>query len=109
MEVNVLLSLTLNAVISTIIGFFIIGQILEKIKNNNKTFAAIYFFILFTLISFVFIFCVKYKNGVISSELSTLINQILYTIFEGMILSSIVCIFFSFMILILYIFDHKNR
>ena len=36
MEVNVLLSLTLNAVISTIIGFFIIGKILEKIKNKNK-------------------------------------------------------------------------
>jgi hypothetical protein len=43
MEVNGLLSLTLNAVICTIIGFFIIGKILEKIKNKNKTFAAIYF------------------------------------------------------------------
>ena len=46
MEVNGLLSLTLNAVICTIIGFFIIGKILEKIKNKNKTFAAIYSFIL---------------------------------------------------------------
>jgi hypothetical protein len=108
MEDNSLLYLTLNAIISTIIGYFIIGKIIKTIKDKSKLFAAIYFFILFTLMSFMFIFYVKYKNELISSDLYTLINQILYTIFEGMIISSIICIFFSFMILILYLFDGKK-
>lgn len=108
MEVNVLLSLTLNAVISTIIGFFIIGKILEKIKNKNKTFAAIYFFILFTIISFLSLTFIDYKNNRIPLELNAFIKKISFVFIDSMALSLIVCIFFSFMILILYIFDHKK-
>lgn len=108
MEVNVLLSLTLNAVISTIIGFFIIGKILEKIKNKNKTFAAIYSFILFTIISFLALTFIDYKNNRIPLELDAFIKKISFVFIDSMALSLIVCIFFSFMILILYIFDHKK-
>ncbi len=108
MEVNVLLSLTLNAVISTIIGFFIIGKILEKIKNKNKTFAAIYSFILFTIISFLALTFIDYKNNRIPLELNAFIKKISFVFIDSMALSLIVCIFFSFMILILYIFDHKK-
>lgn len=95
MEVNSLLYLTLNAVFCTLIGFFIIGKILNKIKNKSKLYTAIYFFILFTLMSFIYFFYVKYEKGGISSDSYELIGQILYTIFEGMILSSIICIFFQ--------------
>ena len=108
MEVNVLLSLTLNAVISTIIGFFIIGKILEKIKNKNKTFAAIYSFILFTIISFLALTFIDYKNNRIPLELDAFIKKISFVFIDSMALSLIICIFFSFMILILYIFDHKK-
>lgn len=108
MEVNGLLSLTLNAVISTIIGFFIIGKILEKIKNKNKTFAAIYSFILFTIISFLALTFIDYKNNRIPLELNAFIKKISFVFIDSMALSLIVCIFFSFMILILYIFDHKK-
>jgi ABC-type enterochelin transport system permease subunit len=108
MEVNVLLSLTLNAVISTIIGFFIIGKILEKIKNKNKTFAAIYSFILFTIISFLALTFIDYKNNRIPLELNAFIKKISFVFIDSMALSLIVCIFFSFMILILYVFDHKK-
>ena len=108
MEVNGLLSLTLNAVISTIIGFFIIGKILEKIKNKNKTFAAIYSFILFTIISFLALTFIDYKNNRIPLELNAFIKKISFVFIECMALSLIVCIFFSFMILILYVFDHKK-
>ena len=108
MEVNGLLSLTLNAVICTIIGFFIIGKILEKIKNKNKTFASIYFFILFTIISFLALTFIDYKNNRIPLELNAFIKKISFVFIDSMALSLIVCIFFSFMILILYIFDHKK-
>ena len=108
MEVNVLLSLTLNAVISTIIGFFIIGKILEKIKNKNKTFAAIYSFILFTIISFLALTFIDYKNNRIPLELNAFIKKISFVFIDSMALSLIICIFFSFMILILYVFDHKK-
>ena len=108
MEVNGLLSLILNAVICTIIGIFIIGKILEKIKNKNKTFAAIYSFILFTIISFLALTFIDYKNNRIPLELNAFIKKISFVFIDSMALSLIVCIFFSFMILILYIFDHKK-
>ena len=108
MEVNGLLSLTLNAVICTITGFFIIGKTLEKIKNKNKTFAAIYSFILFTIISFLALTFIDYKNNRIPLELDAFIKKISFVFIDSMALSLIICIFFSFMILILYVFDHKK-
>lgn len=105
---NFIYSLATN-ISSTVIGFFIIYQILKKIENKSKLFAAIYFYMLFTLISFMFIFYVKYKKGIILSDFFELFKQILYTVFEGMILSLIICIFFSFMIFILYLFEGSKN
>ena len=64
--------------------------------------------LLFTIISFLALTFIDYKNNRIPLELDAFIKKISFVFIDSMALSLIVCIFFSFMILILYIFDHKK-
>ena len=107
MELNHYAYMAITAIINTLVGFFVLAQILKTIAKKNKYFAAIYFFILFSIIMFLVFFFIDFKHDRIPFEFQEFIKKILFIFIDSMLFSLAICLFFSFMIFIIYIFEKK--
>lgn len=107
MELNHYIYMAITAIINTLLGFFILTKILKTIANKNKKFTAIYFFILFSIIMFLVFFFIDFKHNRIPFEFQEFIKKMFFMLIDSMLFSLAICLFFSFIIFITYIFEKK--
>ena len=107
MELNHYAYMAITAMINTLIGYFILFKILKLLETNSKFSVSIYFFFLFSIIFFImFLFMDIHKNRIIF-EFPIITKKILFMFIDSMLFSLVICLFFSFMIFIIYIFEKK--
>lgn len=108
MQPNHYLYMTIISVFSTIIGFLILIKILKSLEKHSKSSVGIYSFLLLSIIFFIiFLFMDLHKNRIIF-EFQFLIKKLCILLAQGMVFSLAICIFFSFIIMLIYLSEKRN-
>lgn len=97
-----------TSIISSILFLFIIYKIIINIQNKGFLLTGTYLYLLLSLILFLYLLFTKIEHSQISLNLSTLIKQLFFTLFEAMIASFLILIVLSFLILLMILNQGRN-
>lgn len=97
-----------TSIIYSILFCFIIYKIIIAIKNKGFLLTSAYSYLLLSLILFLYFIFTKFEHNQISFNLSTLIKQLFFTLFEAMIASLVIWIVLLFLILLIILNQGRN-
>lgn len=100
--------IVVSSIIYSILFFFITYKIIITIQNKGFLLTGAYSYLLLSLILFLYFLFTKGKYSQISFNLSTLIKQLFFTLFEAMIASLVIWIVLSFLILLIILNQGRN-